>query len=177
MDRDAESSRFGQLSAPELPVPRWSTITRSRSWLMRVNALKIGRNAWVAAWPGPPASKKTGSGCAERFLAGIRTIARLILRLLPDERSSKTGKTMHSACVLLPSWHGCRVKFGAGETVGEGLRLAACTWQPDKMKRVAMIKVCKERWFVCRVIRRDMQVILRFVDCGFTHPSRNAFPL
>ena len=90
-----------QSSGLDLPVPRWSMKNRSR-------CLRISRKEGftraatsVAACPGPPARKNTGSGVATTLLeAGNQATFKLILRPCGSAGFSGTSKVAHCASTL-----------------------------------------------------------------------------
>lgn len=97
----SSSADRSQSSGFESPVPRWSSNTTSRSSCTRSKANAALGYASVAACPGPPARKNSGSGCGFRVTAGTTAMLRSIARPAPAKRSSYTRSRPQRASRLL----------------------------------------------------------------------------
>ena len=96
-----------QLSGLDLPVPRWSTSTMPRSFMMSLNPGASPGKVATAACPGPPARKNTGSAAGSLVLrGGIQAMLSATVRPPCLLRSSGTAKVVHCASSGSPCGNG-----------------------------------------------------------------------
>src|SRR5688572_13557158 len=143
------SMRSNGLSLPksqsrrwDLPVPRWSTSTMSRSRRTRPNGPAEEVYKSTADVPGPPAMRNSGSGALFRLMAGTRATNSSILRPCGAPGSSAISKLPHSAGKAsiragCSSRQGCNVSLPPADCAASGSPKRSPANTPSRIMRRA----------------------------------------
>lgn len=116
------TSKTGQLSGAEAPVPRWSNTSRSREPSAGAIACAMNSPSGSAAWPGPPASATTASRLGAEPARRRSTLSGTVPGTDPA-RSSGTGNDAHSKSVAFAQ--GVKLRAEAAEELGQEASSAA----------------------------------------------------